>query len=180
MPHFNQQKIERKNCVWKTKFERLLEMCVVQHVEMESVFICQPMKWLVSTTIKSAKPAATFWIFLVRIKNRQLYCLAVTVHIASQKRRVATTKKDSHNQFWRKSPANHNQAHPNLKQKRQKLFNLWHNRVHTHWLIQLSKTSNTISFYALSVYNKAWWFCQTRMTVLCGLSPLHQIQWLWV
>ena len=44
MSHFNQPKIERKNCVWTTKYERLSEMCIVQHVEMKSVFTFQPNK----------------------------------------------------------------------------------------------------------------------------------------
>ena len=56
MPHFNQPNIERKNCVWTTS--RLLEICIVPHVL--SVFTFQPIKRLVSTTVKSAKPAATF------------------------------------------------------------------------------------------------------------------------
>ena len=57
-PHFNQPNIERKNCVRATS--RLSEMCIVQHVKKKSVFTFQPMKRLVSTTVKSAKPAATF------------------------------------------------------------------------------------------------------------------------
>ena len=52
--------MERKNCAWTTKYERLSEMCFAQHVEMKSVFTFQPIKRLVSTTVKSAKPAATF------------------------------------------------------------------------------------------------------------------------
>ena len=32
-------------------------MCIVQHVEMKSVFTSHPIKRLVSTTVKSAKPA---------------------------------------------------------------------------------------------------------------------------
>ena len=44
MSHFNQPNIERKNCVWTTKYKRLLEMCIVQHVEMKSVFTFQPIK----------------------------------------------------------------------------------------------------------------------------------------
>ena len=39
MTHFNQPNIERKNCVWTTKYERLSEMCIVQQVEMKSVYI---------------------------------------------------------------------------------------------------------------------------------------------
>ena len=34
------------------------------------VYIFQPIKGLVPTTLKSAKPAATFWIFLLRTRNR--------------------------------------------------------------------------------------------------------------
>ena len=58
MSRFSQPNIEKKNCVWTTS--RLSEMCIVQHVEMKSVFTFQPMKPLVSTTVKSAKPAVTF------------------------------------------------------------------------------------------------------------------------
>ena len=39
MPHFNQPNKERKNCAWTTKYERLSETCIVQHVEMKSVYI---------------------------------------------------------------------------------------------------------------------------------------------
>ena len=60
MSHFNQANIERKNCVWTTKYERILDMCIVQHVETKIVFTFQPIKRLASTTVKSAKPAATF------------------------------------------------------------------------------------------------------------------------
>ena len=56
--HLNQPIIERKNCVWTTS--KLLEMCIVPHRETKSVFTFQPIKRLVSTTVKSAKPAATF------------------------------------------------------------------------------------------------------------------------
>ena len=65
-------------------------------------------KQLVSTTVKYKKPAATFWIFLLRTKNRQLGCLAVTVHIVLQKRWVATTKKKNYLHFGKNFSANHN------------------------------------------------------------------------
>ena len=87
------------------------------------------MKRLVSTTVKSAKLAATFWIFLLGTKNRQLCCLAVMEHIALQERRVATTKKKSHLHFWRNFSANHNQAHPNLSQKRTNRVQIWNKRI---------------------------------------------------
>ena len=59
MPHFDQPNIERKKCVWTTEYERLSEMCIVQHVEMKNVFTFQPLKQLVSTTVKSVKPSAS-------------------------------------------------------------------------------------------------------------------------
>ena len=58
MSRFNQPNMERDKCVWTTKYERTLEMCIVQHVETKSVV--QPRKRLVSTTVKSAKPAVMF------------------------------------------------------------------------------------------------------------------------
>ena len=57
---FQPTKYKKKNSVRTTKYKRLLKMCFVQHVEMKSVFTFQPSKRLVSTTVKSAKPAATF------------------------------------------------------------------------------------------------------------------------
>ena len=56
--HFNQPNIEREKCVWTTS--RLLATFIVQHVEVKSVFTFQSIKRLVSTTVKSAKPSATF------------------------------------------------------------------------------------------------------------------------
>ena len=92
MSHFNQPNMGRRNCVWTTKYERLSEMCIVPHVQS----VVQPIKQLVSTTVKSAKLATMSSIFILRTRNRQLCCLAVTVHIALQERRVATTKDHLH------------------------------------------------------------------------------------
>ena len=93
-------------------------MCIVQHVEMKSVFIFQPKKRLGSTTVQSAKPAATLRIFLLGNKNRQLCCLAVTVHIVLQKDDSRLQKRKAISIFEKKLSANHNQAHPNLNQKK--------------------------------------------------------------
>ena len=111
--HLNQPNIEKQNCVRRTKYKRQLEMCIIEHVEMKCVFTIQ---LLVSTTVESTKPAATFYIFLQWTKNRQLCCLAMMVHLALQEKRVATTKKKNffhfeeiyppitikHTQFWTK------------------------------------------------------------------------------
>ena len=50
---------KKELCVGK-KYKRLLEICIAQRVETKSVFTFQPIKRLVSTTVKSAKPAVTF------------------------------------------------------------------------------------------------------------------------
>ena len=63
---------KRKEFAWITKYEKLSEMCIVPHVETKSAFTFQTIKRLASTTVKSAKPAATFLIFLLRTKNRHL------------------------------------------------------------------------------------------------------------
>ena len=104
-------------------------MCIVPHVKLKSVFTFQPIKRLLSTTVESVKPAATFWIFLLRTKNGQLCCLVVMEHIALQERRVATRKKKSDLHFWRSFSANGNQAHPNLFQKRTDRVQIWNKRM---------------------------------------------------
>ena len=129
MSNFNQANIERKNCVWTTKYERVSEMCIFQQLELKSVFTFRPMKRLVSTTVKSAKPAATFWIIILRTKNRHLCFLAMTVPIVLQERRVAITKKKNPFLFWRSFCANHKQAHPNPIQKRLKWVQVWNKRI---------------------------------------------------
>ena len=50
LSHFNQPNIEKKNCVWTTKYRRLLEMCIVQHGEMKSLLTFQRIKRPVFTT----------------------------------------------------------------------------------------------------------------------------------
>ena len=104
MSHFRQPNIERKNCVWTTKYKRLLEMCIVQHVETKSLFTFQPIKRLVSTTVKSAKPVATFLIFLLRNKNQQLCCLAVMEDIALQENESQLRKRKAISIFDEISP----------------------------------------------------------------------------
>ena len=144
MPNLNQPNIERKICVWTTKYERLLEMCIVQHVDIKSVFTFQPRKRLVSTTVESAKPAATFWICLLGSKNWQLCCLAVTVHTVLQERTVGTGRTKSRSHFRTNISANQIQAHANLNQKKQKLFHLWHNRLDTPLVDTVNQKFNYI------------------------------------
>ena len=149
---------------------------------MKNVFTFQPRKCLFSTTVRNAKPDATFWILVLKTKHRQIFCLAVMVHIAVQERRVATTKKKNLLHFEEIFPPftiKHTWAWTWTKRGRS--YSIYGIFLSTpHWLIQLTKTSLTFSFYTLSVYIKATWFCQSPTTVLSGLSTLHQIQWLWL
>ena len=68
MSHFNQPNIERKNCVRSTKWKRLLEMCFVPHVKMNSVFTFQSKKRLVSTQ-------TSYSLFLNSFNNGKIYGL---------------------------------------------------------------------------------------------------------
>ena len=131
--------------MWTTP--RLLGMCVVPHVETKSVFIFQPTKRLVSTTAKSAKPAAMFSIFLLRTKNKQLCCLVVTEHIVLQERRVAITK--NHLLFSRIFSANHNQAHPNVNQKMTNRVQIWNKRI----LFLLADDLSNIFIFQIIFFN---------------------------
>ena len=58
MSHVNPPIIGKKNCAWTTKYKKLFEMCIVQNVEMKTVFTFQPIKRLGYMTVR--KPAATF------------------------------------------------------------------------------------------------------------------------
>ena len=105
-------------------------------------------KRLVSTTVRSAKPAVTFWIFLLRTKNSQIFRLAVMVHIDSQERRVANTKKKSHLQFWRIFSANQFQANANRHQKRLKWEQIW--KKHIRFL--LADDLSNILFFQIILF----------------------------
>ena len=124
------------------------------------VFTFPPIKRLVSTTVKSAKPAATFWIFLLRTKNRQLCCLAGRVHIVSQERRIATTKKKSHLHFWNFS-ANQFQAKQIPHQKRLKWVQLWNERIR---FLLVDDLSNIFNFQII-LFNFNLQSTATQLTV---------------
>ena len=147
---------------------------------MKSKFTFQPIKHLVSTTVKSATPVATFWIFFPRTKNRQLCCLAAMARIVLAKRRVMTTKMKNHlfsEGIFPPITINHTRCWA----KRNKNPPTYGIVVSTsHWLTQLSSNLFPDSFETLSVYSKATWFSQSPMTVLSSLSILDKVQLLWL
>ena len=176
--HFNQPNMERKNCVWTTS--RVLEMCIVQHVETKSVFTFQPKKWLVSTTVKSAKPAVTFWIFFLWTKNQHLCCLAVTVtvHIALQERQVATTKKKSHLHFWGTFSANQFQANPNRHQEKLNWFQIWKKLVRLLLADDLSNIFNfQISLFKFNLQSTATQLTVNLQKIIIFSVSNDGIQW---
>ena len=118
MSHLNQTNIERKNCVWTTKYERLLGLCIVRHVESKSVFSFQPIKRLVFTTLKSAKPAARFQysFYGPETDNYVVWWWWYTLFCKKDESRLRKTKANSI--FCGKFSANHNQAQLHLNQKR--------------------------------------------------------------
>ena len=96
--HFNQPNIDRKNCVWTTKYERLLEMCIVPHVETKSVFTFQRMKRLVSTT-----------------KKCKACCHVLNIPFKDQKPTIMLFAGDGTNCFARKTSRDYEKASPFLK-----------------------------------------------------------------
>ena len=128
MSHFNKPNIERKNCVWTAKYKRLLELCIVQHVEMKNEFTFQLTKLPFSTTVNCAKPVPTCWIYLKRPKT-DIYVVWWWWHTLLCKKTSRDFEKRNHLPFWWKSSAHHNQIKPTLSQKSQKTIHLWHNRV---------------------------------------------------
>ena len=157
---FESSKSGKNELFVDNKVQKLLEMYTVQQVETKSVFTFQPKKWLVSATVKSAKPDVTLWIFLLRTKNWQLCCLVVTVRIILQGRRVATTEKKSHLYFWRSFSANQSQANTNPHQKRLKWVQIWNKRIRFLLVDDLSNIFNfqiiRFNFNLQSTYRNSW------------------------
>ena len=135
----------------KNQFKMLLENCIIEYVQTKSVFNFQRTKSLCFMTVKSAKPALKCLIFHLKTKNRHICCLVMMVQIACKKDESRLWK------IWKRFSANHNQAHPNLIQKGQNSFHLWHNRVDSP-LVPLVDTVNQkfISILFLNSFSLQW------------------------
>ena len=81
---FQSTKYRKKELCVDNKLQKTIGDVYCPTCRKKNVFTFQPIKRLVFTTVKSATLAATFSIFLLRIKNLKLCCLAVTVHIVLQ------------------------------------------------------------------------------------------------
>ena len=147
MFHFNQSNIERKNYFVDNKVRETIgdvycptcrsEKCVsISTKKTTSFYECKKCKaccHVLSIPSKDQKP--TIMLFG-----------GDGTHCFSRK-----TSRDNENKKpspFLKFCANHNQAHPNLNPKMQKLFHLWHNRVDT----PLVDTNNQNFRYLLILY----------------------------
>ena len=156
-------------------------MCILQHLEMKSMFIFEPIKRLVSMTVKSAKSAATCWIFLLRVGKTDTY-------VVWRWRYTLFCKKDESRLREGKTISISEELSPPITTKhirtwtrKGRSYSIYGIIVSTpHWLTQLTKTSFTLPFYTLSVYFKVKWLSQSPTTILSGLSTLDQFQWLWM
>ena len=126
--------------------------CYFPHVETKRVFTFQPIKRLASTTVKSAKPAAAFWIFFLRTKNRQLCCLAKTEHIVLQERRVMTTRNHLH--FEKISPPITTKHTRTWTKKGWNESKYGINVSVSYWLMIWTTYSIFKSFYSISIYSQ--------------------------
>ena len=104
-------------CMWTTKYKKLLEMYFSESVKMKSVYAFQLKSFLVSTTVKSARPAVVCSKVHSRNKSQHWLYLVEMGYVALQEKRVATTKNRLF--CWRTS-ANHNLLQLNLNPKRKK------------------------------------------------------------
>ena len=150
--------------------------CPTSRIE-KCVFISTK-KWLVSTTLESANSAATFWMFLFRIKNWQLCCLVVMVHIVLQERRVATIQKSKSISFFE-------EVFPPITVTRTKKgwieSNYGINVSVSHRLMMWATYSFFNSFYSISIYCQPGKFNQLTVNlqkiIMIFSSTSHGIQW---
>ena len=154
MSHFNQPNIGRKNCVWTTKYMRLLEMRIVQHVEMKSVYIstnktisfydckkCKACCHVLSIPFKDQKPT------IMLLGGDGTHCLAKKTSPEYGKEKPSPFLR----KFLRQSQPSTSEPEP----KKQKLLHLWHNRVDTPLVDTVNQNFIYILIYTLSVYIKA-------------------------
>ena len=81
-------------------------------------------------------------------------------HCFEKKRVVETTKKKNHLLFWRKFYANHNQAHPNVNQKRTNQVQTWNKRIRFLLADDLSNIFN----FQLNLFNFTLQSTATQLT----------------
>ena len=135
--------------MWTTKYERLLKVSFVWHVETKSVFTSQPISCLVSSLLPRFEHSFygsetdnyvdwRRWYTLLRKKDESRL----------RKRKVASIFEEIC------PPVTIN--HTRTSAEKGKYHSFYGIFVSTpHWLIQLTKNSFTFSFYTLSVYSKA-------------------------
>ena len=182
MFHFNQPNRARKKCsicTWRTKDKKLLDMCFVQWVETKSVFTFQPIKFLVSTTPKSAKPAVECLVFFQERKANadriwrwwyMLFCRKDDSRL-----RIAVSFDDEfsppiriyRNRTWTEEGQHHCK------------FGL--NVLSWYWLKNLARLSTVELFYICLAYIQAAWSSQFPTKESSGLVTWVQflLLWLW-
>ena len=95
MSHFNQPTIERKNCVWTTKYKRLLEMCIIKHVEKKCVYI-------------STNKTTSFY----DCKNCKACCHVLNMPFKDQKQTIMLFDGDGTHCFARKTSRDYEKEKP--------------------------------------------------------------------
>ena len=128
---FQSTKYRKKEMCLDNKIQELIGDVFCPKRRNEKCFYISTYKTSSFYDCKKCKACCHALNLIFKDQNLQICCLAMTVHIDLQRRRVATTKKKNHLYIWRNFSANQIQAYPNLNQKRQKFFHLWYNRVDT-------------------------------------------------
>ena len=145
MLQFNQPNIVRKKCSISmlTIHMKLLEMCIVQHVETKSVFTFQSIKLLVSTIVKCTKPQLSCAEYSMQgtKANKTLFGGDGTYSIA--KRRIGTTKNHLFGEF---SPPITSYSKWTRTEKRQNHSLYGINMLSSKWLREWPRLSTFDSF----------------------------------
>ena len=130
--------IFKKRC--RNQFKMFLEICDVQCAQTKSLCTSQPTKLSASTTLRSAKPALTCWIFESWLRKKTISTFEEIFGPISLK----------HTRTWTKNG------------KKFSIYGIIFSTL--HWLTQLTKNSFPFSFYTFSVFSKATWFSLSPMT----------------
>ena len=152
---FNQANRARMECsfwIWKTKYRKLLEMCIAQSVKMKSLFTFKPIKLLVFTILKAAKPALTCSTFHSGNKSPHWFYLEEMVHVTLPKRRVATIERHLFAEKF--SPKNTIYSNRTWTEKR---------KIHSMYVLNVGWGNElgflfSVTFYNFNLYSRSMMF----------------------
>ena len=147
-------------------------MCIVQHVQ--SVFYLSTNK---TTSFYDCKKCKACQLVLnIPFKDKKPTIMLFGGFIALQERRVAITR--SHLHFSRIPSANHNQADPNVNQKRTNQVQIWNKRIRFLLADDLSRIfSSQIILFNFNLQSTATQLISNLQKIMIFSVSSNGIQW---